>query len=277
MLQEELILPGQEPPGIEQEIIDTIGSFAVALFGIDRREKRENRVNLRGSGTLVSINDDHYILTAAHVWLGGASKPGLKQFPEIGMTLKAGVENRFAIPTDKIIPAVIIPDDERWNEWGPDLALLRIPAPFSGTIKANRNFYNLTRERDLPVLDGDYRITFLFGAPKAHEEVSQQIPTEQIGAYFGLPEPTQIKGDFDFFDLKANLSSPGIPENFEGVSGGGFWQAILRTEPSSGKPQSVCWRLEGVAFFQFEPVENYRIIRCHGMRSIERMRDKTLI
>ena len=42
MLQEELIPPGQEPPGLEQEIIDTIGSFAVAMFGIDRREKREN-------------------------------------------------------------------------------------------------------------------------------------------------------------------------------------------------------------------------------------------
>jgi len=202
MLQEELIPLGQEPPGIEQEIIDTIGSFAVALLGI---VPRENRVELRGSGTLVSINDDAYILTAAHVWLGDANKPGLKQFPEIGITLKAGVENRFAIPTDKIIPAVITPDEEKWNEWGPDLALLRIPTPFSGTIKANRNFYNLMRERDITVLDGDLRVQFMFGAPKAHEEVNQQIPTEQIGAYFGIPEPTQTKGDFDFFDLKANL------------------------------------------------------------------------
>jgi hypothetical protein len=62
-----------------------------------------------------------------------------------------------------------------------------------------------------------------------------------------------------------DVSFPGIPGRFGGVSGGGFWSVIIFGLPD-GK---VDWYLTlvGVAFYQFDMENNNRVIRCHGQES----------
>ena len=55
---------------------------------------------------------------------------------------------------------------------------------------------------------------------------------------------------------------------FEGVSGGGLWQADVKRDTNG--EYSLCQkpRLEGVAFYRTDPVNDAIHIRFHGRRSI---------
>jgi hypothetical protein len=59
---------------------------------------------------------------------------------------------------------------------------------------------------------------------------------------------------------------PGIPEKFNGVSGGGFWKITLFGLPNG----EVDWNLKlvGVAFFELVGENNKSVVRCHGEKSI---------
>src|SRR5438034_788264 len=57
------------------------------------------------------------------------------------------------------------PIPERWNEWGPDITLLRIPPERVGSFTAvGRPFYPLSMKRE-PRIDCCFETTFLMGAP----------------------------------------------------------------------------------------------------------------
>jgi hypothetical protein len=76
-----------------------------------------------------------------------------------------------------------------------------------------------------------------------------------------------VKGDFDYIDLKEDVSLPGVPQTFGGVSGGGLWRVQIYESADKAKID-WSWCLEGTAFHQSEVVDNRRTIRCHGPQSI---------
>jgi hypothetical protein len=81
------------------------------------------------------------------------------------------------------------------------------------------------------------------------------------------PEIEHNRGEFDYHDFDIDLSLPG-PRSFGGVSGGGLWRVWLyRTTPDG----EIDWKisLHGVAFYELPIVNERRIIRCHGGRSVE--------
>src|ERR1700733_58122 len=82
-----------------------------------------------GAGTLVSFRDSHFILTASHVW------ESLKKCDRICIPLKENERCRFGIDPKEVVscgPA----NPSTWNEWGPDIRLLRIPPERAGSFIA---------------------------------------------------------------------------------------------------------------------------------------------
>jgi hypothetical protein len=121
-----------------QRIVRSIGSSSIALFAlVDDHGKR--LLKLAGSGTLVIIKGVYYILTAAHVW-----EEVLKSALKLGITMTDNINHKSWIDIKAIVPTVCKPNGSQWGEWGPDLALLRIPLEYVGGIKAFQVFEDVT-------------------------------------------------------------------------------------------------------------------------------------
>jgi hypothetical protein len=89
----------------------------------------------------------------------------------------------------------------------------------------------------------------------------------RINAFFCHVSARHTRENFDYLDLEMDLTFPGVPQNFGGVSGGGLWRVKV-FGLSNGK---IDWQLSppvGVAFYQFKPEDKTTIIRCHGPESI---------
>jgi predicted AlkP superfamily pyrophosphatase or phosphodiesterase len=114
---------------LRQNIVRSLGSSTVALFAVFD-DHGMDLLKLVGSGSLVIIDDSYYILTAAHVW--EYIQPAVK----LGITLTDKLSHKHLIDVAAIVPSTLKPDASEWNEWGPDLALLRIPSEHIGGIKA---------------------------------------------------------------------------------------------------------------------------------------------
>ncbi len=229
---------------------------------MDHTDSREGEVlELGGTGSLVSIANSHYALTAAHVW-----EERLKSARDVGITLKEDIDHCCPIHAGALVPSGP-PKPENWNEWGPDLVFLKLPANHVGGIEAFRSFYRLDIERAGVKLDG-IEARILMGAPRASGKFTRTHAELNINGFFAdINAQTYSKGDFDYIDLKEDVSLPGVPQTFGGVSGGGLWRVQVFESPKTGKID-WSWSLEGMAFHQSDLIDNHRIIRCHGPQSI---------
>jgi hypothetical protein len=237
-----------------------VGTYAVALLGVFD-ERGGERLRLCGSGTLVNEEDHHYILTAAHVW------EVLQRSRQVGITAKENLDHRFLIETGAMV-ASSTEKPAMWGEWGPDLAYLLLPAGYVGQIEAHQGcFYNLVRRRqDAP--DCDHIETWLLlGTPAALGDFTPTHADFYMVGHYSRVESRHQRGEFDYLDLDVDTSLPGVPQNFGGLSGGGLWRVRIW---SSSCGDRVEWlpSLEGVAFYQFPPVGDRRVVRCHGQESI---------
>jgi hypothetical protein len=250
-----------ESSGLREEVGRSVADFTVALFSVSK-SREGDLLKLGGTGTLVVVANSHYILTAAHVW-----EEVLKSSVKIGITLKEGLNHRFLIETCTIA-AFGLPKPNMWGEWGPDLMFLRIPPEHVHAISTYRVFYNLTIERQTTPADCLERHV-LMGTPETLAESTRTYAEVQIHGMFLDISGAHTHGDFDYLDLNVDVSlpSPGIAQDFRGVSGGGLWEIVLFRSALTNK---IDWHstLEGVAFHQSELVSGHRIIRCHGKRSI---------
>jgi len=250
-----------ENSGLREKIMRDIGSSTVALVRAVRSGE-PGGATLGGTGSLVAIEDSHYILTAAHVW----QKFVAKGIEGVGLTLRENEEHQFVLER-KMIAASPVPNVGIWGkEWGSDLTLLRIPPEYRGDIERSKVFRNLTMKPLEPPAE-PLQLCVLMGAPEVDVDFSEGIPDMRINAFFCHVSARHTRENFDYLDLEMDLTFPGIPENFGGVTGGGLWRALVYGLPN-GK---IDWQLSppmGVAFYQSPPENNERIIRCHGPESI---------
>jgi hypothetical protein len=246
-----------EKTGLQSKIVRTLGDFTVALLAVSDSPER---LDLAGTGTLVTIDGTHYILTATHVW-----EEVLKNADHVGITLNPDVNHRFGIPRSDIA-VFALPKPDKWNEWGPDLALLRIPPDRVGSIGARKSFWNLSRpERKLgrTVL----WVQVLMGTPAALGKITGAHADLQITGLFLGPETVQERGGLDYLDYEMDLGFL-IPRTFGGVSGGGTWNVYIYY---SSENDNIDWTMSfhGVAFYELDIVNERRPIRCHGPKSIQ--------
>jgi hypothetical protein len=70
-------------------------------------------------------------------------------------------------------------------------------------------------------------------------------------------------------DLELPITFPGIPREFTGVSGGGFWDVLIYGTDSGEINWSL--RLMGLACWQLDIINGMRGVRCLGAKSIRRL------
>jgi hypothetical protein len=247
--------------GLRERIVRSVGVHTVALLAISHACEGEE-LELGGTGTLVAIQNSHFILTAAHVW-----EKGLGSSRDVGLTLEEDIDHCCRIPAEALVPSGL-PRPENWNEWGPDLVFLKLPSAHVGGIEAFRAFYRLDRER-ASVKRSGIEARVLMGAPWALGKFTRRHAEINIhGLFTDINAQAYRNGDLDYIDLEQDLTLPGVPQNFGGVSGGGLWRVQVFTCPQGGH---IDWSysLEGVAFYESDLSDNKRIIRCHGPEAID--------
>jgi hypothetical protein len=254
----ETALRGEE---LQLTIIRDIGRYTVALFaGFDSKEG--SKLKLAGTGTLLTIGGSHYILTASHVW-----EEVLKCADKVGITLTEDIDHSFFMSVKAIVPCGL-PKPASWNEWGPDITLLRVPSEYLGSIKAHKDFYSATATGKTKPAGSHIEARLLMGTPAVFGVFTENHAQVEISGLFSdVDAPCVAHGDFDYFDLTVDASSPGSPQSYGGVSGGGLWKVLIRCECPTG---NIEWDqgLEGVAFHQSAIENGRRTIRCHGPKSI---------
>ena len=237
------------------------GRFAVALFA-KSGSGEASQLELGGSGTLVMAGESHYILTAAHVW------EFLKKANQIGITITDNIDHAFFMDVRAIVPTVEV-KATIWNEWGPDLIFLKIPAEYAGTIKAFKGFYSPAVDGesvDLPKEVIENRV--LLGAPYELGTFTQSHADLRIDGCFTDPSvPPVSKGDYDFLDLVVATPSDTALKSYGGMSGGGVWRVLIYCSQVTNR---IAWsqRLIGVAFYELANIDGCRIVRCHGPQSV---------
>jgi hypothetical protein len=245
-----------EKSGLRERVVRNLGDFSVALLAIYNGSSE--RLALAGTGTLVVIEKAHFILTARHVWDEVLSKAD-----QIGLTLKPEIDHKYGVAR-KEFAVFGLPKPAEWNEWGPDLILLRIPAESVGTIGAYKSYWNVQGRIDInaEVLE----VMVLMGTPAALGEFTDTHAELQITGMFLGPEKVQERDGFDYLDYEIDLSFAEVPRNFGGVSGGGVWRVYLYCSQDG----EIDWKMSfhGTAYYQLRIVDEHRPIRCHGPKSI---------
>ena len=240
------------------EIREKLWTFSVFVYRVDGE-----RPAYRGTATCVCTGGARCLLTAAHVW---RALPG-DRFA-VGLD-----EGRLLIPIQRHFVNTRVLSGNGPDEWGPDLALIRLPDLIASDLRQRKAFYDLDRKRPEPRVAADEgNLWTLIGAP---EEQSTFGPGEAVLRLtlfdsWIRPESCEREG-FDYVDVTFDhLRRQSLPHSYGGISGSGLWR-IPTARPSDGL---ISWthavRLEGVAFFQKPIPTQQHIIRCHGRKSIYR-------
>lgn len=245
-------------------IVRSIGMYSVGLFAV-KASPQGDALSLAGSGTFVQIDGAHYILTARHVW-----HEVLRVSNQLGVTLRETDDHRHLIDMSTVVPigpAVGPP----WTENGPDIVLLRVPDAYVGAIKAFKVFYNLSAEEPSPPRGDSLQTWFLMGVPSCTGVFSPtHASVEHIGAEVGFLG-SQATEPWDLCDVNFNASQFPFPRSVRGMSGGGLWKIYLFEAPTSDGFDSV-EVLAGVAFWEFKLNGSNRRVRCHGTKSITKLK-----
>jgi len=237
-----------ETSGLREKGGRAAGNFTVAMLAVANPEVSLNPLRLVGTGTLVIVRDVAYMLTAAHVWNAVRERGSM-----LGLTLSENKDHEFLIPNNNIVASGPTYDPTS-VDWGPDLVFLRIPPERLGTLKAYKNFYNLSIERAGQQLDC-IKTTAVIGTPGEMAEQWPRYATLQVTAFFLEATPKRItKGKFDYLEYTVNTSFPGVPTTFGGVSGGGLWEIFFYFSEKTQKIETI-ERLVGVAYVQTPVVE----------------------
>lgn len=240
----------------------------LAEFTVAFVMSKDGQLAPAGTGTLVSFRDSHYFLTATHVW-----ESALKKSDWIRIPLKENSPCRLAINPKEIVSySARIP--AQWNEWGPDITLLRIPPERVGSFTAvGRPFYPLSMKREIRI-DCGVETTFLMGAPALRGKFTTESAVPELqgmnvvphtGPYSSIELPSELRVPFDFIDILVDTTQPDVAASFKGVSGGGLWKVYV-FKGTDGEIRTFKI-LAGVAFWQVLE-DSTLLVRCHGPRSI---------
>jgi hypothetical protein len=216
-----------------------------------------------GTATLVIVDGSHYFLTAAHVW------KKLQEFKQIGVTLVANIDQCFMIQTQHLMATG--PRRSSTEQSGPDMVFLKIPVAKLGEIKARKSFYPLEPFVKKPQVDAVcVKFTILLGAPgeAAFLTTPTKLDMTIQGIMANLRPNKFMKGRYDYIDSKEYFGAHGFPKSYGGFSGGGLWHVYVYIDPVTGERKERR-HLAGMAFYEFPQKRRYRIIRCHGPRSID--------
>jgi hypothetical protein len=247
--------------GLFLEFINSVRHYMVGFIAIPNT--RSEFPWPCGCATLVTANGAYYFLTAAHVW------KELQKFKLVGVTLVENLDQRFAIETQHLIATG--PPKPTKEQDGPDIVLLKIPNVKLGEIKARKSFYPLEPVvKKLGVSVASIEIPILLGAPgEAAALLKPDTLDMVIQAIIPISTPRKFtKGRYDYLDLKGFFGAHAYPTSYGGFSGGPLWHVHVYLDPTTGERKERR-HLAGMAFYEFPQKRKYRVIRCHGSKSVK--------
>jgi hypothetical protein len=251
------------PIELRTRIQDAILNFAVPVF-VGKDPFQSGREAQLGSGTLVAVAGMPYLLTAAHVW------DAIREHGLLAILLDAG-GHAFSTPTDALTAFVSAPRET--DEWGPDLAFVKLPQEVRALSKDRKAFYQMDRRLENALTtnaDTSKGLWAVAGAPAVWTQHGAAYSVLSFNTLIsGIDHVREINAD-DYFDLAFNHANrPDLPSSYEGVSGAGLWHARVGRSRSTGE---IVWddrvHLDGVAFYQEFNDDGRGVIRCHGRRSL---------
>lgn len=265
---------GEIPDDAAHEVAKCVKDFT-ALFLLRPDEKEKTPAVVLGSGVFVKINDEKYILTAAHVW------QSIAKLDIVNINIGFGRPMPLPeIPIDALDGCEVPKPQTEQGGLEPDLAIIRIRPDWVGTIEARVVFLNLSSQRqdflsnDPPIDAGSVGGFFGFASELSsysEEQLSDRgtaITTDASGRlFFGTIKDWHREAAFDCVDLGIEHAMPGIPGKFNGVSGGGYWQIVMRRDETGALRWNGRKHLRGIAVSQTR-TGDYSLIKCHGPRSL---------
>jgi hypothetical protein len=245
---------------IPVKLMEGVHNYAIILFGY---QNPTTMAIPSGTGTLVKVGDAHYILTAQHC------AERLFEYEQICMPYRPGCPPLVI----RMMEPIYI-GERKNDEWGPDLAFLPIHPIDVKNINAvsHKFFYNLSKYESDILREGPKirnSIWAVVGSPALLNKVNPPLNMElQLMAYKVGVESPITKEDFDYIEIRVALDRKNALPSFQGLSGGGLWQAEIKRLSDNSLTLVGSHRLVGCAFYQTEAQGQYRYIRCHGWRSI---------
>jgi hypothetical protein len=260
------------PQNLFAEMSNMIHTFSTSLIKVSVDRNGKENIALIGSGTFVTVGNINGILTADHV-VKLLDNP-LGSPKSLGLAIQK-YAHKYTIDREYLKIYRIARGNV--DSEGPDLAFISIPPAKLGTIRAEKSFYNLQRNRDRMLSsppEPNLGVWAICGAPDI--ETTDEKPTQAFievkkyhsFCFFGGISRIYDVEKFDYLEIEANDDcDPDIPESFGGVSGGGVWQVpLVRTSNGVMKPQE--YLLSGVAFYQTKKSGSLRSIKCHARKSV---------
>lgn len=254
------------PQALLDQADEKVIKYTVGLMAVSKIN--DNDFKHIGSGVLVECDTIFGIVTAAHV-------ADRLRNTNLGLVLverihKLIIQNEYL----DVVRYRTINDED-----GPDIAFIKLPRKDVGTIAAIKSFYSLSigRQRfEDTSITNDLGFWIVTGFPEQFC-ITDDKPTAGYDMAKGLgmlrlvmfnPEWQSLDDGFDAYKFSVDSTGRGgAPTDFGGVSGGGLWQVLLRT---NNEDQLVLNEIlfSGVAFYQGEIISQRRIILFNGKSTL---------
>lgn len=253
------------PAELRHEMTRFISDSTVAMFG--HNKAHESLLGVYGSGSLVTINSIHGILTARHVW-----KSFQKNVHVSNISFSVTGRNDY-IHEEMVHLRAYYSDDK-----DADICFVQLPQPILGTLKARRTFYPI-RYENLPAIEEIKQLMWVTtGFPFEWQPQNEKI-ARPIFYYTHLTNYKELEDGWDEIELQVNYdrSTKPLPNSLEGMSGGGIWNFRVFCNDEAGAMKYWIEKGErilrfnlliGVNFCQTEMNNDSRKVRGMGPVSI---------
>jgi hypothetical protein len=238
------------------EMRERVWLYTASVFSVDG-----STPHYAGTATCVRQGASEYILTAGHVWRELRGE-------RFALSLEA---DRLLVPIEKSLVEPTVMAANKFGEWGPDLALIRLPSVVARDLGQVKAFYNIDKRKalmgDRPAYD--HGVWAVVGAPEEQSLFGKDEAVLTICLFASVVASAQTRDGFDYVDLSYfHEDRPDLPRSYGGISGGGLWQLPIARSESGDVVWNDHVNLEGVAFYQkaISPFEG--VIRCHGRWSV---------
>lgn len=244
------------PKQLLDELRERVWTYTASVFSVEG-----NRPEYQGTVTCVAVSGQGCLLTAAHVWrkLSG---------DRFALSLES---ERLLLPVRKEFVQPTVLEASTFGEWGPDLALIRLPDLIARDIRQVKAFYNIDKRRPPPGAPPEYEggLWAVMGAPAEQSVFGEKEAVMRISLLASVVSLAQERDGFDYVDLSYyHEGRSDLPASYGGLSGSGLWHLPISRSTSGVVTWSGDVRLEGVAFYQKPAGALEGVIRCHGRKSL---------
>ena len=243
-------------PDLLAAMREKLWTYSASVFGLGC-----NGPYYAGTATCLATAAQEYLLTAAHVWLaltGG----------RFALSLES---DRLLVPLRKDCVEPMTLHSRQDIEWGPDLALLKLPDLVACDIRQVNAFYNVDKHAvdASPAPRYDVGVWAVIGAPAEQSQFAQREAVLKITLFASVVRSAQERDGFDSVDLSYyHEGRTELPSSYGGISGAGLWNLPV----AKSETGAITWNgratLKGVAFYQQAASQREGTIRCHGRKSV---------